>query len=629
MSKRRERIIILIWLLVTTAIRVLYYLLDYTGVTDPYGFYDSAILCAEQGEYYTASGLGFAYTNAITTFIRWIGFDMTIIFIWQLLMEIVSLLFIVLAAKNFWGIYSAVIIGCLLSASPILLVFLKICSPEEYFLLHAGFLFFVLSIFYAYSRKKSWFRSTVGELGILLMGIYIGMLCIWNYLGFAAYFAIFFIVIKNYRIIRDKSHLMQLTDGDMIEEKDQIMNVFVQMFMIILGTTIGAFFTLIKYTGYSGYTITEQLAWWAAQFKTLPDRTMDFDTFFAMYLILSVVVGSAAGAIVHKLKKPLKSKIQKAEEEEMEKSENYDLGSRRPTYFITEDGKKVDYLENPLAEPPRHEHKELKFDLDELGKQSSDLVLFDETTDINYDNLRKSILDVENVNPGVRFVERKEERPEEKKKRLEQEKEAKKPDAFKKPEAFKAPDNPLTKEDRAQAIKAALYEASEKDALASPTASLKPVTKKGDDTDKPGESVSKTDAGPVSTISAPFRPDGPGAETVLPPADGGQKTDMANPAGSGINNNVTKPADLSSSAGAKSGDKDRPSLRINDSEPGKDFTPPPNTVINLSSDDDFLIPPRELQKLREDDFSFEPHEIKKAPKDDFDLDVTATDDFDW
>ncbi|MCR5501904.1 MAG: hypothetical protein K6F53_02755 [Lachnospiraceae bacterium] len=408
LAKKRERITILIWLLFTCAIRVLYYLFDYTGVTDPYGFFDYAILRAEQQEYYTGSGLGFAYTHMLERFVLVFYDDISVVFVWQLLLELIALFLIVLAARNFWGIYSAISIGILLTVSPILLVFLKTCSPEEFFLNRIAILFFVLSVFYDYSRKKSWFRSTAGELLILVMGIYTGMLCIWNYLGFAAFAAMVLIVIRNYRIIKDKTQLLELTDGKEIEEKDQIMNVFVQTFMLILGTALGGFFTLLKYTGYTGYTITEQFLWWTAQFKTLPDRTMDMDTFYALYLVLTVTVGSLAGAVIHKLKKPKAEKQEQIEKKEMEQSENYDLGNKddRPASFTTEDGREIDFIENPLPGPKPHEHRELKFDLDELSRASSDLVIFDETKDINLETLRKSIIDVEGENPGVRFVNR-------------------------------------------------------------------------------------------------------------------------------------------------------------------------------------------------------------------------------
>lgn len=35
-------------------------------------------------------------------------------------------------------------------------------------------------------------------------------------------------------------------------------------------------------------------------------------------------------------------------------------------FFVTEDGRKVHYLENPLPEPKKHEAKNMDFDVDEV-----------------------------------------------------------------------------------------------------------------------------------------------------------------------------------------------------------------------------------------------------------------------
>ncbi len=397
MTKYRERITILIWLLVTCTIRVLFYLFDYTGVQDAYGLFDSAVIRFETGEAVPVSGLSFAYTNTLSHIIRFFHIDLSGVFIWQLLMELAALTLIVLAARNFWGIYSAIIIGILLSVSPILLIYLKICSPEEYFLFYFSIIFYVLSRFYAYSRRQSWFSSSLGELSVIAMGIYIGVLCIWNYMGFVSFAAVIVIVIKNYQILHDKAHLLEMTDGE-VEEKNRIMNVFAQLLMLVAGTVIGGFVLLIRYTGFTGMTITEEFNWYCSLFRTFPKRTMDFDTYFALYLILSVVIGSVCGAVIHSRKKAKKTADAFIKEVEMVK------GNDERSFFVTEDGRKVPFLDNPVPGPKQHEHRPMKFDLDEIEKENSDLVIFDERVDINYDSLRRSILDVENGESlGVRF----------------------------------------------------------------------------------------------------------------------------------------------------------------------------------------------------------------------------------
>lgn len=406
MTKHKERVTILIWLSVTAGIRILFFLLNYTGVEDTYGFFDSGVLRLSGGDGVLSSGLAFAYTNALSRLIRVVGSNILAVFVWQLVLEIIALFLIVLAVRNLWGIYTSMVTGCLLSASPILLLYLKICSPEEYFLFYYSIIFYILSTFYAQSRRKSWFRSTLGELSMIFMGYYVGVLCIWNYFGFTALFAMILIVIKNYRIFKDKSHLLLMTDGEELEEKDQIMNVFVQLLMLVIGAVLGGFLTLIKYTGESGYTIEGQFNWWYKQLFTLPERTMDFDTMLALYLVFSVIIGAIGGDIIHSTKRKKKTSdafIKEVEEVKGNLNE-FDLDDE-PAFFVTDDGRKVSYLENPLPVPKKHEHKEMefksdeeesksvKFDIMKLLKENKAAVIYDENEDTGARKQYKSMLD--------------------------------------------------------------------------------------------------------------------------------------------------------------------------------------------------------------------------------------------
>ena len=379
--KKKNLIIYSIWLFLTVAVRTLYYLFDYTGVKDSYGFYDSAMIRLEEGEYLLSSGLGFAYNNALVKYLKIAGNNIDVIFSWQLILEIVAISLIFWGARNIWGSMASIAMSCVLSFSPFTIISDKICSPDQYFLFYFSILFYCLGLFYKYTKNHSWLRSTKDELIIVAMGIYTGMLCIWNYMGFLALVLMIYIVIINNKLNVDKKQIMILT-GEEYDEKDQIMNGFIQTIMIIFGILIGGFFTLLKYTGYTGYTIVGQFYWWKNQFKKLPFKAMDIDSNYAFTILLSVAVAIIVDMVM--MLRNDKKELKRLEELEVLRKQNI-TGMENAfverekvlgvDYFITEDGRKVDYLENPLEGPKKHVPKTLKFDLDEIVKANEEAVI--------------------------------------------------------------------------------------------------------------------------------------------------------------------------------------------------------------------------------------------------------------
>ena len=61
---------------------------------------------------------------------------------------------------------------------------IKIIEPMQFMMLHFSVLLFLLSVFRNITAKKGWYRNNAGELFLIVIGFYTGVVCIWNYIGF-------------------------------------------------------------------------------------------------------------------------------------------------------------------------------------------------------------------------------------------------------------------------------------------------------------------------------------------------------------------------------------------------------------------------------------------------------------
>lgn len=369
-----------IWLGSVTIIRILFYLMDYKNISDPYGYLAGVYLRIENGERVLSSGLAFAYTNALSKFMSFWGGSENLVFWYQLLISTFSLLFVLLGMRIFMNKYAAYITATLLALNPIMLINLRVCSPEEYFLTYFSVIFFGLAVLYRYTRTHMWTRRTRNELIVLTLGIYSGVMLSWNYLGALAILVYLVIMIRNYALLFDKEQLQRLVDGNNIDEHLQVMTIPGQTLILGLGALIGIFFTMLKYTGYSGLTVWEQIDWWKSLFLTLPNKTMDFENSIAINIIAITLIGILIDAIINIRKKRIEDKrlameeimrpaLLEAESAFVNRTEKKQGES--DSFFITADGRRVNYLENPMAVPKKRDKRNNKFDVNELMKLRS------------------------------------------------------------------------------------------------------------------------------------------------------------------------------------------------------------------------------------------------------------------
>ena len=187
-------------------------------------------------------------------------------------------------------------------------------------------------------------------------------------------------------------------------EKYQLMPVGSQLMILTVGTLIGMYATLMKYTGLTGISVGEQFLWWTAQYQSIQERLQDVSVVTAAYLGGSLLLGAVLGLVIKSIhsrrqwealysdvevaedekilkdsKKDSKTEETKTEETETtiietEKAETV-IAETVQNVVVTEDGRQVKLLDNPLPVPKRHIKREMEFDLNDFsdGKDDFDI----------------------------------------------------------------------------------------------------------------------------------------------------------------------------------------------------------------------------------------------------------------
>ena len=269
-----------------------------------------------------------------------------------------------------------------MAVDPWLLGTIFVVTPENYLMLVFSALLLALGFFYKRTKVYGWYRSNGCEIYLMILGFLIGMVCAWNYLGWLLVILMIYVLFCNHRNLEEK--LWEQKQKEELEEKYQLMPAFSQAFILTLGILIGMFATLMKYTGLTGLPVVEQFVWWLNQFQTFPGRCQGISVWLTIWLLLAVFMGVVCErtekAILRKrLLKEMYGEEPSVEKEEQKQEENS---------IVTEDGRRIKLLDNPLPVPKRHVKKKMNFKVNTTGEQQPEGEQkddFDHQTDVNDD----------------------------------------------------------------------------------------------------------------------------------------------------------------------------------------------------------------------------------------------------
>lgn len=415
MEKKKQKLLMTIWLSVAALSRILYFYLVQEKAVDTYAYYANASVKTGITEPVLTSGLAYAYTENLSNLLELLGGDLFWAAGIQIFFQIAWLIIVFFAVRHIWGELAGYVTGTILMVSLFVIRTVTVIEPLNFFMLHGAIVLFLFSVFQNHTAVKGWYRSNSGELFLMLTGFYMGVICTWNYIGFLLLLVMAYVLVQNQKVLAEKLWKQKNLH---LEEKEQLMPIVSQGLILIAGMLVGMFSTLMKYTGLTGWTIFEQLYWWKEQFRAFPDRCQDMPVQMLVWILIAFGVGIASQVIFVIGKQKLAERkeyeeILEKEQLELKQSEKKDgveksddandiedtedswadinitgdfeklffdidepesaseeqVGdaAMQDGFFTTADGRVVKYLDNPLPGPKKHKKRDMDFDIDDVN----------------------------------------------------------------------------------------------------------------------------------------------------------------------------------------------------------------------------------------------------------------------
>lgn len=374
MENKKQRILSVLWILAAVITRILYFLFNSRTVVDTYGYYAHASSGVE-GEPILTSGMAYAYTNHLSKILPYLENGMESIGVYHLILQVLWITFLIAGMGILFGGVALFLTGGILMFAPGIPETIFDVSPENYLLFCFSLLFLLFAVFFWLTKKRGWYRSSFGELYLMLTGFWTGVVCTWNYAGWLLVPVLVYILNKNRYNLKEK--IWEQKQKEIYLERQQVMRVGSQTSILIAGILLGMYATLMKYTGMTGISVGEQFRWWILQYRELPDRCQDISTQLIMWLFLAGVAGILCSALIRSMSRRklqnmmYEDEVYPKEEEGAAASNQKGLGKEAPQYVVTQDGRKVELLDNPLPVPPRHEKREMDFKFNEFPEEAA------------------------------------------------------------------------------------------------------------------------------------------------------------------------------------------------------------------------------------------------------------------
>lgn len=350
MKKETYRLLAALWILALVATRILYGVYGSHNVADTYGYYARAMIQSDSAGRTSSlltmsSGIAYAYTRNLSGVLAFLGNRMDVLGEYQLFLQSIWMMALFIGVGLVFGRMAQMLTGTILAVSPWILRSTFVISPENYFMYLFSLLFLGLGLFCAGTKKSGAGRNVLWAAELALVSFGMGMLCIWNYLGWLLVPVAVFILVKN------KEH-------------------FLYGGILSAGILSGLLATLLKYTGMTGLSLGEQFAWWLAPIKALPKRCQDLSIQMAGWLIFAGLAGILLAMITENIRQKKHESAEEGKEipanADMEKTEEEKADGEEARFVTTKDGRQVALLDNPLPLPKKHEKKKMDFKYHDL-----------------------------------------------------------------------------------------------------------------------------------------------------------------------------------------------------------------------------------------------------------------------
>ena len=356
-----------LWIAAVIVSRGIFLFFSTGQVWDVYGFFARSMIRLEEGTPPLDCGLSYAYTESLSRLLRFAGNRMEAVGLYQMILQVLWLILLFAGISLLFGRVAGIVTGSVLAVSFWMMETILVIWPGNFYMLH----FTIALMFLGYVRyrikKGGWPSNDFGRLCLAAIGFYVGVLCIWDILGGILAAVMICLLFQNYFFL--KKDTSGKKDGEKeTNAKGRRMGTGTQAVALIEGILIGIFVTLMKYTGVSGEAIAGQAKWWISQMRSPFALYSEMQVPFILRILGAALAGVLCQLLVHR-------KIRSQEDGGREtdsstadggKGSDREMAGQAEAgkYIITEDGRRIKLLDNPLPGPKEHVRKEMDFDLD-------------------------------------------------------------------------------------------------------------------------------------------------------------------------------------------------------------------------------------------------------------------------
>lgn len=363
----KEIIFIVVCFAAAIGIRLFFLLSGEMAVTDDFQYYQASMIKEQMQEPVMTSGIAFAYGESLSDILMFTGNRINVIAGYHIVLQTAIFLFMFLGCRFLIGKAAAVFEVLLLAFAPWMIGWIFQASPETFYLFGWAFVFLMTGIFARETKSRGWYRKNRDEFFLMLFGFLTGVVCIWHYMGLLLLVLIGGIIIANVSFLTEKRkrwkevYAMEslLSEEEEDEcEREEVMPVASQIFIIAAGIMLGGYCTLMKYTGVTGNFIKEQFVWWQKQLLRIEgSRWQDLSVMLPVWMIITILAGvgvQAAFSVIcdrrEREKDDLKQETAAEEEVKEEKKES------------ETENRNIKYIENPLPLPKKHVKRIMDFE---------------------------------------------------------------------------------------------------------------------------------------------------------------------------------------------------------------------------------------------------------------------------
>lgn len=341
-----------LWGLAVAISRAVSFFLTERTMADTYEYYANAMIQAQEKQQVFSTGLAYIYRENLSGLLQFTGNRIEAAGVYQMILQILWLWLFLAGACMVFGKLAGFISGTMMAVSPWILESIFVVSPENFYMLFwAGALFFSgLAVKEVPEREKS---GAGNMLCLLAAGFLAGMITVWHFLG------LYLLPVFLYAFIRERRRVKR-------------------KFVLPVGLMLGGLTAFAYIAMAAGKSAAAQAYGWMMELKDLPLRYLNEETELENWLFCAM----AAGILFRNLSGLIgKDKSRNEEEETSEDAAPEDTAEKLPrkvpqkvaaaeedpdSYFITGDGRKVKYLDNPLPVPKKHVKKEMNFAIEDV-----------------------------------------------------------------------------------------------------------------------------------------------------------------------------------------------------------------------------------------------------------------------